>query len=762
MANYNLTNQTISSSFSQLLQKDTDTEKLVDGVGTPIVNLTISGSTTSGFFIGDGSQLTNIPHTDIPQGTISGSSQVDYPEISNIPAGIVSGSEQLPAGIISGSEQLPGGLVSGSSQVDYPEISNIPVGIVSGSSQVSYPLISNIPSGIISGSEQLPSGIISGSVQVDYPLISNIPAGIVSGSVQVDYPLISNIPAGIVSGSVITLIVGGTDIDANTVGGVTTIDNTMVTGSVARTDVNNTFSGNQTFNDITVNGTGSFAYISSVTGSAKTIGDAFIQLNNDTPTQRYAGLKVLDSGSANTTASLQFDGQTNDWFFEKEVSGVAEFGVSLFGPEYTSIGVPTYNANNKIPKGTGGHHLNDSNITDNGTTITLGSDTNVTGVLSATTISGMISGSSQVDYPQISNIPSGIVSGSVVTSIVAGTDITITPIGGTGAVTVNSTAISSLPTGIISGSSQVDYPQISNIPAGIVSGSTQILDGSGILSSSATDFATYTASQEDLNLTFATTGSNTFTGSQIINGNTTSNGVLTQNFSAPIANQENALVNMSGALVNGKNYNRTFFGIADYPSYGTQFEDYFSIEYYDSVSYNFGSDIALNGSGLTLTTQPSGSGFNSRATITTIDNYNGTANISINARNGSTNIDGTSIQITGPTTLNGSFKTAVQTITPNAGTAVIDFSLASLFKVTLDAGSVTTFDASNIGVGQTINLLITQNASTAGTIAFDSKFKQPDGSPYVATTDLGAQDILTLITYTSTSDIYVVATNKFV
>jgi hypothetical protein len=95
MANYNLTDQTISSSFQQLLQKDTDTGNLVDGLGNPIDSLTISGSTTSDFFIGDGSQLTNIPHTEIPQGTVSGSSQIDYPEISNIPSGIVSGSSQV-------------------------------------------------------------------------------------------------------------------------------------------------------------------------------------------------------------------------------------------------------------------------------------------------------------------------------------------------------------------------------------------------------------------------------------------------------------------------------------------------------------------------------------------------------------------------------------------------------------------------------------------------------------------------------------------
>jgi hypothetical protein len=72
---------------------------------------------------------------------------------------------------------------------------------------------------------------------------------------------------------------------------------------------NQTINGTKTFNDIVVNGTGSFAYIESVQGSAKIIGDAFIVLNNDTPTERYAGISVYDSGSVGVTSSLQFDGR---------------------------------------------------------------------------------------------------------------------------------------------------------------------------------------------------------------------------------------------------------------------------------------------------------------------------------------------------------------------------------------------------------------------------------------------------------------------
>ena len=100
----------------------------------------------------------------VPAGTISGSSQVDYPLISNIPSGIISSSQQLPAGLVSGSSQLTSSYdiryqLSGS---DAP----LPSGVVSGSSQVSYIGLSNIPSGIISSSQQLPAGLVSGSSQV--------------------------------------------------------------------------------------------------------------------------------------------------------------------------------------------------------------------------------------------------------------------------------------------------------------------------------------------------------------------------------------------------------------------------------------------------------------------------------------------------------------------------------------------------------------------------------------------------------------------
>ena len=134
----------------------------------------------------------------------------------------------------------------------------------------------------------------------------------------------------------------------------------------------------------------SIGYLQSITGSAKIIGDAFIILNNNTPTERYAGLVVQDSGSTQNTASFEFDGQTNDWFYEYTDDGGAttEHGVALFGAEYSTKGSPSYPATNVLQKGDGGHHLLDSSITDDGTNVSVNANISASGLISASTYYG--------------------------------------------------------------------------------------------------------------------------------------------------------------------------------------------------------------------------------------------------------------------------------------------------------------------------------------------------------------------------------------
>ena len=225
--------------------------------------------------------------------------------------------------------------------------------------------------------------LVASSGSAEWNLISGIPAGLVSSSAQT----ISNLSGtDIISSSaqIATDISGAfTSTSASLASGVATnksdistqtsrVDSLVsATSSYAVKAEINSFSGLQTFNNIAVNGTASVAYLQSVTGSAKIIGDAFIILNADTPTQRYAGVKVYDSGSSPiSTGSFQWDSENNDWFYEYEKDDT-DYAVALFGPEFATKGTPTYPTTNTIQKGTGGHHLTGSNITDNGTTVTI-------------------------------------------------------------------------------------------------------------------------------------------------------------------------------------------------------------------------------------------------------------------------------------------------------------------------------------------------------------------------------------------------------
>ena len=156
---------------------------------------------------------------------LTSSGSVDYTDITSIPSGILSSSEQLPGGIISGSEQLPGGLVSGSAQsVAHITGADLDMGgnkvlfgnVYSNEGDLPnastyhgmfahvhatgrgyfahagawHPLV-NLSDGVLSGSlqSQLPSGTISSSAQITglgfVSSSSSVPAGTISGSEQI-------------------------------------------------------------------------------------------------------------------------------------------------------------------------------------------------------------------------------------------------------------------------------------------------------------------------------------------------------------------------------------------------------------------------------------------------------------------------------------------------------------------------------------------------------------------------------------------------
>jgi hypothetical protein len=87
----------------------------------------------------------------------------------------------------------------------------------------------------------------------------------------------------------------------------------------------------------------------------------------------------------------------------------------MFGPEYNTIGSPTYNTANTLVKADGGHHLLDSNITDDGSTVSIGADVSITGGLVSTgssvnlvsTIPGNFQLQKAIQYPSVDSVRRG-------------------------------------------------------------------------------------------------------------------------------------------------------------------------------------------------------------------------------------------------------------------------------------------------------------------------------------------------------------------
>ena len=148
------------------------------------------------------------------------------------------------------------------------------------------------------------------------------------------------------------------------------------TGSYAITG-SNLFYGNQTISgslyitqDFVVQGSSSIQNISS---STLNIGTNLITVAVNQPAVRFGGLAVIDSGSSGGSGSLLYDALQDEFIFVHRGNGTnVTSSHFVLGPEtYDSLGNETYLTNNRLPKGTGKEHIVDSQITDNGTTVTI-------------------------------------------------------------------------------------------------------------------------------------------------------------------------------------------------------------------------------------------------------------------------------------------------------------------------------------------------------------------------------------------------------
>jgi hypothetical protein len=163
-------------------------------------------------------------------------------------------------------------------------------------------------------------------------------------------------------------------------------------------------SGTMFVNNLTVFGTQSINYI---TSSQLNISTNIISVNTDTPSIRFGGLSVYDSGSTGLTGSMLWDSERDHWVYSNPSGSSYSGGMIMSGPRSAALGSEQGTLNNFVMKGQGGDHITSSQIIDDGTTVRIPGNLQVTGsiVLSSalTGSSAMFSGNIAIGTNPASN-----------------------------------------------------------------------------------------------------------------------------------------------------------------------------------------------------------------------------------------------------------------------------------------------------------------------------------------------------------------------
>jgi trimeric autotransporter adhesin len=117
--------------------------------------------------------------------------------------------------------------------------------------------------------------------------------------------------------------------------------------------------------------------------SSVVVGGNTILLNTFTPSVRYGGIEVIDSGSSGLTGSMLWDSQNDVWIYVNPTGSAYASARLISGPKSLTLGSEPTLTQNTITKADDGDHLVDSQITDDGTTV------RVTNAISASTFTGL-------------------------------------------------------------------------------------------------------------------------------------------------------------------------------------------------------------------------------------------------------------------------------------------------------------------------------------------------------------------------------------
>jgi hypothetical protein len=249
--------------------------------------------------------------------------------------------------------------------------------------------------------------------------------------------------------------------------------------------------------NLTVFGTSSVNFVT----TSVLVGLEFVNLNTDLPALRYAGINVGDSGSAaGVSSSFWYDSQSNDWIFVHTPAGstLPTSSVAIFGPiTYNNLGNEVGIGANYLTKGQSisgdDHHITSSQIFDDGTTVAIAGNLQVTGSLRAANLTGSLNGSNlvaaSVANDRLTNSTiSGIALGSNLGTLTISTGLSGTSYNGSAPITIANTGVLSVTTntGLSTNASATGNVTITN------TGVTSNVAGTGISVSGATGAVTIT------------------------------------------------------------------------------------------------------------------------------------------------------------------------------------------------------------------------------------------------------------------------------
>jgi hypothetical protein len=464
----------------------------------------------------------------------------------------------------------------------------------------------------------------------------------------------------------------------------------------------------------------------------------------------------------------------------------------MFGPEYNTKGSPTYLTNNRIPKGNGGHHLNDSTITDDGNNVVFTTPIAGTAISASSGFLGNLTGtaSNATSASHALNADNAISSSFATnsnTSISASFATTATSASHALNTDNAISASYALTASFLEGGVPVPSLQEVTSVGASTSASISITDGGNLMVDNQNGNA---------DLVVTNDGSNTYSSTIRLGGGTAGggNGFYLEMLPGDIANLRSDggvitfgnNVQVTGSLdVNG-GITGSLEGTASYAlqALSASFAP-------SSPAFPFTGNAQINGNLSVTGSYLRLSGSFSGSLIDNItDTFTGSAPIEhvvsltqaeYNTISGSADpntlyyitdaasfVTSASFATTAATAsfvagvallgsintftannvFSGSVRGEVRPLSIGSNTASLDCSSDNFYTLQLVSGSNTFINPSNILPGQTINLRI--NTTGSATVSFPSSVLQQSGSSYVPTTTTGV-DVVTFISFDATS-----------